>query len=49
MNQTGFLEKLFNTFGGQNEDMFGFLNSDMLLVGAKLYSIDPSIFNIFEN
>jgi hypothetical protein len=40
---------LFNQYGGQNEDSFGFISSNMLIVGAKLYSIDPNLFNLFEN
>jgi len=49
MNEANFLEELFNNFGGQNEDSFSFLTSNMLLVGAKMYSQDPTVFNPFEN
>lgn len=49
MNEAAFIEQLFNNFGGQNEDSFSFLTSNMLLVGAKIYSEDPTAFNLFEN
>mmetsp|Transcript_31667 Transcript_31667/g.48442 ORF Transcript_31667/g.48442 Transcript_31667/m.48442 type:complete len:176 (+) Transcript_31667:786-1313(+) len=49
MNESEFISKLFFTFGGGNEDSFGFISSSMLLVGAKLYSLDPKLFNPFEN
>lgn len=50
MNESNFMTTLFGTFGGaQGEDSFGFVTSNMLLVGAKLYSTDPSTFNPFEN
>ena len=54
MNESAFIENLFLTYGGQN-DSFGFLTSNMLLVGAKLYSegstteSDELLFNPFEN
>lgn len=49
MNQAKFIDNLFDKFGGQNEDSFGFLTSNMILVGAKLYSIDIELFNPFES
>ena len=36
MNESGFIDNLFSTFG--DNDSFGFISSNMLLVGAKLYS-----------
>lgn len=36
MNESEFIDQLFSTFG--DNDSFGFLSSNMLLVGAKLYS-----------
>lgn len=49
MNESDFINRLFETFAGTNEDSFGFITSNMLLVGAKLYQIDPLLFNPFEN
>lgn len=49
MNESNFINNLFDTYGGTNEDSFGFITSNMLLVGAKLFSLDPSLFNPFEN
>jgi hypothetical protein len=49
MNEENFMSSLFETFGGANEDSFGFITSNMLLVGAKLYQIDPLLFNPFTN
>jgi len=49
LNEQNFINNLFTQFGGQNEDSYGFLTSNMLLVGAKLYSVDPALFNPFEN
>ena len=49
MNESNFIEQLFNNFGGQNEDSFSFLTSNMMLVGAKIYSEDPKTFDVFEN
>lgn len=37
LNESNFIDKLFETFGGANEDSFGFITSNMLLVGSKLY------------
>lgn len=37
LNECNFIHKLFETFGGSNEDSFGFITSNMLLVGSKLY------------
>jgi len=54
MNESGFIENLYSTFGGGN-DSFGFISSNMLLVGAKLYSegvntdSNELLFNPFEN
>jgi hypothetical protein len=48
MNESSFIQNLFETYGGKNEDSFGFISSNMLLVGAKLYSIDVELFNPFE-
>ena len=47
MNESNFVSNLFETYGGQNDDSFGFISSNMLLVGAKLYSIDIDLFNPF--
>ena len=49
LNEYNFIHKLFETFGGSNEDSFGFITSNMLLVGSKLYQIEPSLFNPFLN
>ena len=49
MNESKFIDKLFETFGGNNEDSFGFITSNMLLVGAKLFSISPKLFDPFQN
>mmetsp|Transcript_7445 Transcript_7445/g.12581 ORF Transcript_7445/g.12581 Transcript_7445/m.12581 type:complete len:171 (-) Transcript_7445:487-999(-) len=49
MNESNFIENLFKQFGGEGNDSFGFISSNMLLVGAKLYSISPSLFDPFEN
>lgn len=43
------MNNLFETFGGSNEDSFGFISSNMLLVGSKLYQMDNNLFNPFEN
>jgi hypothetical protein len=37
LNQSDFIARLFETFGGSNQDSFGFISSNMLLVGSKLY------------
>ena len=53
MNESAFIENLFSTFAGN--DSFGFISSNMLLVGAKLYSEGSTtetselLFNPFEN
>jgi len=49
MNESNFITKLFDQFGAPGDDAYGFINSNMLIVGAKLYSIDPNLFNPFEN
>lgn len=51
MNESSFISKLFDFYGGANSeaDSFGFVGSNMLLVGAKLYSMDPALFNAPEN
>ena len=49
LNEQNFIHNLFEEFGGSSEDSFGFLSSNMLLVGAKLYSVDPALFNPFDN
>lgn len=49
MNESQFIDLLFSRFGGQNDDSFSFLTSNMLLVGAKIYSEDPTAFEVFEN
>lgn len=49
MNESSFIQNLFESYGGKNEDSFGFISSNMLLVGAKLYSIDITLFNPFES
>lgn len=48
MNESNFINNLFEVYGSSN-DSFGFITSNMLLVGAKLYQIDPELFNPFEN
>ena len=54
MNESGFIDNLFSTFNSNN-DSFGFITSNMLLVGAKLYSegvnteSNELLFNPFEN
>lgn len=37
LNESDFINKLFETYGGANEDSFGFITSNMLMVGSKLY------------
>ena len=51
MNESDFISKLFDMYGGANQDAdsFGFISSNMLLVGAKLYSMGPHLFNPLEN
>ena len=49
MNESNFIQNLFETYGGKNDDSFGFISSNMLLVGAKLYSIDVTLFNPFQS
>ena len=49
LNEQNFIHNLFEQFGGSSDDSFGFLSSNMLLVGAKLYSVDAALFNPFEN
>lgn len=49
MNESNFIDNLFSHFGGDNEDSFGFITSNLLVVGAKLYSIDTALFDPFAN
>lgn len=49
MTEANFIQRLFETYGKPGEDSYGFITSNMLLVGAKLYSMDTELFNVFEN
>ena len=47
MNESNFIATLFDKFGAPGSDAYGFINSNMLLVGSKLYSIDHTLFDPF--
>ena len=49
MNESNFIDNLFSHFAGSNEDSFGFITSNLLVVGATLYSIDINLFDPFAN
>jgi len=49
MNESDFVSKLFEQFGAPGDDQYGFINSNMLLVASKLYSISSSHFDPFAS
>ena len=48
MNNSNFIQKMFEQYGSPGQDSYGFINSSMLIVGAKLYSIDVKLFDPFD-
>lgn len=49
MNESSFVNKLFEHYGAPGNDQYGFVNSNMLLVASKLYSIQSSHFDPFSS
>ena len=49
LSESNFIDRLFAHFGNPESNAYGFINSNMLMVGAKIYSVNPSLFNPFEN